>query len=57
MKRVKWKTKHEYEYISNLKLLQQGFRKKNITKWIDVRNVIVSVITVSKVLKLSKAKY
>lgn len=36
MKRVKWKAKYEHEFIHNLKLLQQGFLKAKIKKWIDV---------------------
>lgn len=36
MKRVKWDAKHEYEYIDNLKLLQQAFLKVKIKKWLDV---------------------
>ena len=41
MKRVKWKAKYEHEYIHNLKLLQQGFLKAKVKKWIDVNFLII----------------
>ena len=41
---MKWNAKHEYEYVENYKVLQQGFAKNDMKKYIDVD-------------KLTKAKY
>jgi len=44
MTRISWVAKNEYEYVSNYKLLQNGFNKQQQKKYIDV-------------VKLSKCKY
>jgi len=42
--KCKWQAKNDYEYIENFKVLQQGFAKNDIKRYIDVD-------------KLAKAKY
>jgi microtubule-associated protein, RP/EB family len=32
MKKVKWDTKLEHEFIHNYKVLQEGFKKMNVEK-------------------------
>jgi RP/EB family microtubule-associated protein len=44
MARVNWRARNEWEFISNFKVLQQGFGKCKIQKYIDIE-------------KLSKGKY
>ncbi|KAL4500671.1 hypothetical protein ABPG72_003095 [Tetrahymena utriculariae] len=44
MNRINWKARNEWEFIVNLKYLQQAFQKNNIKKYIEIE-------------KLSKAKY
>lgn len=44
MSKVNWKARNEWEFINNLKILQQGFAKCKIQKYIDIE-------------KLSKSKY
>lgn len=42
--KVNWKAKNDYEFISNLKILQSGFDKVGIKRYVEVE-------------KLAKAKY
>jgi RP/EB family microtubule-associated protein len=44
MSRVNWKAKNDYEFISNLKILQVAFDKAGVKRYVEVE-------------KLSKAKY
>lgn len=44
LSKVNWKAKTDYEFISNLKILQGGFSKVGIKKYLEVE-------------KLSKCKY
>merc|ERR1739838_96730 len=40
MKRVKWGTKMDHEFISNFKLLQESFKKQKVDKKIPVDRLI-----------------
>jgi len=44
LSKIKWNTKHEYEFVENYKVLQQTFAKNEIKRHIEVD-------------KLTKAKY
>lgn len=44
MNKVNWRAKKDYEFISNLKLLQSAFEKVGIKRYVEVE-------------KLAKAKY
>ena len=44
MGKVNWKARNDYEFISNLKILQNAFKKVGIKKYVEVE-------------KLAKAKY
>ena len=54
MKRVKWKAKYEHEFIHNLKLLQQGFLKAKIKKWIDVNLFLLMKFTINRYLSSAR---
>lgn len=38
--KVNWSAKHEYEFINNFKILQQGFTKSNIKKNIEIEKLV-----------------
>ena len=40
MSKVKWNAKHDYEFVENFKVLQQGFAKNDMKKHIDVDKLI-----------------
>lgn len=44
MAKVNWKAKNDYEFIGNLRLLQDAFKKIGIKRYVEVE-------------KLAKAKY
>lgn len=50
MKRIKFKTNLEHEYISNFKCLQQSFTKMNVDKVSEAGKVAVCLVTVRRLL-------
>jgi RP/EB family microtubule-associated protein len=38
--KVKWQAKFDYEYVENYKVLQDAFKKNNVSKVIDVERLI-----------------
>lgn len=40
MSKVNWRAKHEHEYVSNFKLLQNAFDKSNHKKHIEVMKLV-----------------
>jgi len=40
MEKIKWGAKHDYEFIENYKILQQGFAKNDIKRHIDVDKLV-----------------
>lgn len=39
MSKVNWRTKFEYEFLSNLKIFQQALEKLGVSKKIDVNKL------------------
>lgn len=39
MNKVNWKAKVDYEFLNNYKVLQNGFDKFGIKRYIDVRRI------------------
>ena len=51
MSKLNWKAKNDYEFISNLKILQNAFAKVGIKRYIEVK------FGLKQVEKLARAKY
>ena len=39
MSKVNWKAKNEYEFIQNLRILQDAFKKIGIKRYVEVANI------------------
>ena len=41
MNKVNWKAKNSYEFVSNLKILQNAFEKIGIKRYVEVNFIII----------------